>query len=32
MSELARWEARFAGEDYVFGTAPNAFLARQAGC
>lgn len=31
MSELARWEARFAGEEYVFGTAPNAFLARQAG-
>lgn len=21
------WESRFAGEDYVFGTAPNAFLA-----
>ncbi|MGC9269189.1 SAM-dependent methyltransferase [Acidiphilium sp.] len=27
----ARWESRFAAtEDYVFGTAPNAFLAAQA--
>jgi cyclopropane fatty-acyl-phospholipid synthase-like methyltransferase len=31
MSDLGRWEARFAREEYVFGTAPNAFLARQAG-
>jgi cyclopropane fatty-acyl-phospholipid synthase-like methyltransferase len=31
MSELERWEARFARPDYVFGTAPNAFLTRQAG-
>src|SRR5512139_3998495 len=23
------WEARFAGDDYIFGTAPNAFLAAQ---
>jgi SAM-dependent methyltransferase len=23
------WDARFAGEDYIFGTAPNAFLAAQ---
>lgn len=23
---LARWNARFAGEDYLFGTEPNAFL------
>lgn len=27
---LARWNARFRGEDYLFGTAPNAFLAAQA--
>lgn len=26
---IARWEARFAAEDYVFGEAPNAFLVRQ---
>lgn len=25
--ELKRWESRFAAPDYVFGTAPNAFLA-----
>jgi hypothetical protein len=25
------WEARFAGDDYIFGTAPNAFLAARAG-
>jgi len=31
MSEKARWESRFAVDHYVFGTAPNAFLARQAG-
>lgn len=28
--ELDRWNARFAAPDYVFGTAPNAFLAAQA--
>lgn len=28
-SDFARWEQRFAVEDYVFGEAPNAFLARQ---
>jgi SAM-dependent methyltransferase len=26
MSELQRWEARYSAPDYVFGTAPNAFL------
>jgi SAM-dependent methyltransferase len=26
---LARWNARFAGEAYHFGTAPNAYLAAQ---
>jgi cyclopropane fatty-acyl-phospholipid synthase-like methyltransferase len=30
MSELERWEARFSGPGYWFGTAPNAFLASQA--
>ena len=30
MSELERWEARFAAEHFVFGTEPNAFLARNA--
>jgi len=30
MSELERWETRFSAEHYVFGTAPNAFLARHA--
>lgn len=30
MSELERWETRFAAEHYVFGTEPNAFLAAQA--
>jgi SAM-dependent methyltransferase len=29
MSELERWEARFAAPGYIFGTAPNAFLAAQ---
>lgn len=24
------WDTRYAGEDYLFGTEPNAFLARQA--
>jgi len=27
--ELERWNRRFSAEDYVFGTAPNAFLAAQ---
>jgi SAM-dependent methyltransferase len=31
MSEFQRWEQRFAAQDYVFGTAPNAFLAAQLG-
>lgn len=26
----AAWDARFSGEDYLFGEVPNAFLARQA--
>ena len=29
MSEYERWEKRFAGPEYLFGTAPNAFLAAQ---
>jgi SAM-dependent methyltransferase len=29
MSELQRWEGRYAPEAYLFGTAPNAFLAAQ---
>lgn len=28
--EVARWNSRFKGEEYHFGTAPNAFLASQA--
>jgi len=28
--DLQRWNTRFSAEDYVFGTAPNAFLAREA--
>jgi 2-polyprenyl-3-methyl-5-hydroxy-6-metoxy-1,4-benzoquinol methylase len=28
--EVQRWNSRFAGEHYLFGTAPNAFLATQA--
>lgn len=28
--ERTQWNERFAGEDYWFGTAPNAFLAAQA--
>lgn len=28
--ELERWNTRFAAADYLFGTAPNAFLAAQA--
>ena len=27
--DLDRWNERFSAEDYLFGTAPNAFLARQ---
>jgi cyclopropane fatty-acyl-phospholipid synthase-like methyltransferase len=30
MSELERWETRFAAPGYLFGDAPNEFLARQA--
>ena len=30
MSELERWQDRFAGEDYRFGTEPNLFLKSQA--
>ena len=30
MSELERWEERYASPDYVFGTEPNAFLKKQA--
>jgi cyclopropane fatty-acyl-phospholipid synthase-like methyltransferase len=30
MSELERWHQRFGAPDYVFGTAPNAFLAANA--
>lgn len=30
MSEYERWNTRFSVEHYVFGRAPNAFLARQA--
>ncbi len=26
---MTLWDERFAGEDYLFGEAPNAFLARQ---
>jgi SAM-dependent methyltransferase len=29
-SEYQRWEKRFSAPDYVFGTAPNAFLKSQA--
>lgn len=29
-AELARWNGRFAAPGFVFGTAPNAFLAAQA--
>ena len=29
-AELKRWNERFSAPDYVFGTAPNAFLASQA--
>lgn len=30
MDAIARWDRRFATPDYVYGTAPNAFLAAQA--
>ncbi|MGH7068045.1 MAG: SAM-dependent methyltransferase [Acetobacteraceae bacterium] len=30
-SHLERWNARFASEEYLFGTAPNAFLAAERG-
>ena len=30
MSEFERWQTRFAGPDYLFGTEPNAFLKNQA--
>ena len=29
-AELARWNARYSQAEYVFGTAPNAFLSAQA--
>ena len=29
-TDLDHWNSRFSGEDYLFGTAPNAFLAAQA--
>lgn len=29
MSNLDHWEQRYAAPDYLFGTAPNAFLARE---
>jgi SAM-dependent methyltransferase len=29
MSEYERWEGRFAAPEYIFGTAPNTFLAAQ---
>src|SRR5580698_8058037 len=29
MGELERWEGRYAPESYLFGKAPNAFLAAQ---
>jgi SAM-dependent methyltransferase len=29
MSEFERWETRFSAAEYIFGTAPNAFLAAQ---
>lgn len=30
-ANIQTWEERFAGDGYLFGTAPNAFLAREAG-
>ncbi|MCC7346693.1 MAG: class I SAM-dependent methyltransferase [Variibacter sp.] len=29
MSEVQNWDQRYAREDYIFGTEPNAFLAAQ---
>jgi SAM-dependent methyltransferase len=29
MSEFDRWETRFSAQEYIFGTAPNAFLSAQ---
>lgn len=29
-ADIARWDARYGTDDYVFGTEPNAFLASQA--
>ena len=29
-ADIARWDARYGTDDYVFGTEPNAFLAAQA--
>ena len=29
MTPPSRWDARYAGDDYLFGQAPNAFLAAQ---
>lgn len=29
MSELQNWDARYATDDYIFGEAPNVFLASQ---
>ena len=31
LEELERWNQRYGEADYIFGTAPNAFLARHAG-
>jgi len=31
MEELERWNQRFGATEYIFGTAPNAFLAAHAG-
>ena len=28
-SEKDRWNERYAGDDYLFGTSPNAFLTAQ---
>lgn len=30
MNDFERWETRFAAAEYVFGTEPNGFLAREA--
>ena len=31
MSEFERWQGRFAADEYIFGTEPNAFLKSNAG-